>query len=155
MALQIFEHNTFLDVLLPEELELRQPRGRSWSEGPRVHKASRPPPLPESSSKVRSSKVRCEVSNESSVTALPGDCSPCVFFASSRGCDSDACGFCHKHAAASLEKRPRKQTRDRTKQVVRAVMENIQDPRSRLRLQRLAGQCPYTRSIILGHLDAL
>ncbi|CAJ1420059.1 unnamed protein product [Effrenium voratum] len=121
-----------------QELELRQPRGRSWSEDPLV------PNLP---------SKRAEVFP---VSTRQGTCTPCLFFASRDGCKHNVCGFCHKHAAAESNKRPRKQTRDKVKQMLLEVMENIdvQDSVHRQTLQELAGRSPYTRLILLGLLDA-
>lgn len=54
---------------------------------------------------------------------LKGKCSPCVFFASKRGCPRPACDFCHLTHGPARNQRPKKQTRDAFKATVERVFE--------------------------------
>ncbi|CAJ1327154.1 unnamed protein product, partial [Effrenium voratum] len=124
------------------ELELRQPRGRSWSEGP----SARSLPRPLNPSKADISRACVKDRKET--------CGPCVFLASRHGCKSDACGFCHMREAAGIERRPRQATRHKLKEKARLLMENLEDPDKRKELQGIAGHSLYMRSVVLSMIHA-
>lgn len=51
----------------------------------------------------------------------PKTCRPCVFAASRKGCTRTMCEFCHDHQHRCSGRRPRKETRERFKEVIESV----------------------------------
>ncbi|CAK9044031.1 unnamed protein product [Durusdinium trenchii] len=82
-----------------------------------------------------------------------GTCEPCLFFTSKRGCaNGRSCGFCHLSHVARSAPRPRKQTRDKIKEMVEEMF-TVGGPDLHKRLQEEAKKHTYAMSIIQGYLD--
>ena len=82
-----------------------------------------------------------------------GLCKPCVFFATTKGCERAGCEFCHSNHSFSFN-RPRKHKRDAYKKAVQEVMD-LPDPETRMeKLQELAMGDRYARNLIIGLIDA-
>ena len=149
MELVWIEKNTFLELSCPEEMYApKLKRSQSWSEpsgtlGGLAEAKQVQEPRPDSP----------PVSAHGDESPSSETCNPCVFFLSIRGCQKE-CGFCHGAHETTLNKRPRKSTRDRLKGALQELMQNVQDTTvKQSELQSFAGRSPYARSLTIGMLD--
>eukprot|EP00435_Cladocopium_sp_Y103_P016444 s4180_g4.t1 len=85
-----------------------------------------------------------------------GQCDPCVFFNSVRGCrNGRVCPFCHlDHPKISVsgKNRPRKVTRDKIKERIENALQGPKDDVHAC-LQAITREHAYARCLVRGYLD--
>ncbi|CAK9061081.1 Dynein regulatory complex subunit 2 (Coiled-coil domain-containing protein 65 homolog) (Flagellar-associated protein 250) [Durusdinium trenchii] len=110
--------------------------------GPAAESAREPTPEP--------AGPAAEVSQEH----MDGECEPCVFFTSKRGCATGSlCAYCHLEHPVRSAPRPRKQTRDKIKERIEEIF-IAGGPDMQAQLQAEAKLQAYAWSIIQGYLDS-
>ncbi|CAK9102158.1 unnamed protein product [Durusdinium trenchii] len=107
MDYEVEVKNTFLNFFIEED---RSPCTKTWSLGD-----LRPNPRSSRDREGKSTPAGDVNPVPPSLAKHPLKCKPCVYFASSTGCDWSLCSFCHLNHTGS-GRRPRKQIRDAYKE---------------------------------------